>query len=347
MVHAQKDLEAMGIDVRPVDLPRPLRWANCLAGWFGSTPLRILHCRSGALLRQLMDDLQTGRYDLLYVDRFRMAPYAAAARETFKGPVIVDLPDALSLYYERAIRSPRNRFKAIVDRREYRTIPVYERELLSFGFTCLVCSEVDREHLTREKQGGSIEVVHHMVDTKEFHPQTRGDGQTRLTFTGTLYYLPNIDGLLWFREEVMPLLSDVNLTVDVVGFGATSELLQTQEDKHFNFLGYVKDMAACLYTDDIYLCPIRIAAGVRNKLLEAFAAGMATISTTMGYEGIPCKPGEHLLVADNAKDFAAAVRYLLQNPQERARLGENARRLALKCYSPEAFGSRITTLFKP
>ncbi len=346
VVQAAADLRAMEIDVRPVSLPRPLRWGNCLAGWFGSTPLRILHCRSGALQNQFLTDLRTGSYDLLFVDRFRMAPYAAAAREFFAGPVIVDLPDALSLYYKRAVQNPRNRFKAMVDRRENRTIPLYERELLSRDFTSVVCSEVDRDHLTHMVDSAHIEVIPHMVDTQEFHPRKRSDEKTCLTFTGTLYYLPNIDGLLWFREEVLPLLSGVEVETTVVGFGATSELNEIQEDKRFIFTGYVEKMAECLYENDIYLCPIRIAAGVRNKLLEAFAAGMATVSTTMGYEGIPCIPNEHLLVADTAQDFAAAVRYLLQNPSEKARLGRNARELVQHRYSAEAFGRGINRLLQ-
>ncbi len=344
VTHAEEDLRALGIEVRPVSVPRPVRWGNCLMGWFGSTPLRILHCRSQNLLEQFLNDLRTGGYDHLHVDRFRMAPYAMKAREFFQGPVTIDLPDALSLYYERAVQNPRNRFKAIVDQRESKTIPLYERELLTRDFCCVVCSEVDRDHLLHMAGSGHIEVIPHTVDTGEFHPRRRGDKETRLTFTGTLYYLPNIDGLLWFRDEVMPYLSGLKIETTVIGFGATSELSEIKEDKRFQFTGYVKNMAEFLFVDDIYLCPIRIAAGVRNKLLEAFAAGMATVSTTMGYEGIPCKPNEHLLVADNAKDFAEAVQYLIQNPEEKARLGRNARDLVLQRYSTAAFGRGINRL---
>ena len=336
----------MGIDVRSVGIPRALRWGNCLLGWFGPTPLRILHCRSGALLSQFLNDLRTGGYDWLHVDRFRMAPYAINARAFFQSPITIDLPDALSLYYERAVQNPRNRFKAIVDRRESKTIPLYEKELLGRDFTCVVCSEVDREHLLQTMDTARIEVIPHRVDTGEFSPRRRGDGETHLTFTGTLYYLPNIDGLLWFHDEVMPYLKAVPVRTTVVGFGATSELDRIKEDRSFLFTGYVKNMAESLFEEDIYLCPIRIAAGVRNKLLEAFSAGMATVSTSMGYEGIPCKPGEHLLVADTARDFADAVRYLVHNPEEKARLGRNARVLVEEKYSAEAFGMNLDTLFR-
>jgi polysaccharide biosynthesis protein PslH len=345
VVHAGDDLRAMGIDVRSVTVPHPLRWGNCLSGWFGSTPLRILHCQSGKLLRQFLGDLRTGQYDFLHVDRFRMAPYAIQAAQFFRGPITIDLPDALSLYYQRAVQNPRNPFKAVVDRRENRTIPLYENELLSHDFTCIVCSEVDRDHLLQTAESARIEVIPHMVDIEEFHPRKRENDEIRLTFTGTLYYLPNIDGLLWFRQEVMPFLSDLDVQTSVVGFGATSELNEVKEDKHFVFTGYVNKMSEYLYEEDIYLCPIRIAAGVRNKLLEAFAAGMATVSTPMGYEGIPCKPDEHLLVANTAKDFADAVRYLLKNPDEKARLGKNAREFVQQRYSPAAFGNQINALF--
>jgi glycosyltransferase involved in cell wall biosynthesis len=73
---------------------------------------------------------------------------------------------------------------------------------------------------------------------------------------------------------------------------------------------------------------------------------MATVSTRLGYEGIDCIPGEHLLAADSAEDFASTVRYLLEHPEERERLGRNARALVERDFSPQAFGDRIEAIYR-
>jgi glycosyltransferase involved in cell wall biosynthesis len=250
------------------------------------------------------------------------------------------------MYYERAIQNPRHWAKAWIDRREHRVIPAYERKVLEWDLENIVCSEVDRARLLSHRPEARIHVIPNMVDVEEFHPRKRTDStEPRLLFTGTLYYLPNIDGLLWLQREVMPLLKNPVPRVKVLGFGATSELDPVKNDPQFQFEGYVENMAEHLDQGDLYLCPLRVGAGVRFKLLEAFSAGMATISTTLGYEGIPCTPGEHLLVADTPEEFAEAIARLLADPLERERIGNNAREFVLERYSVEAAGRALEAVY--
>lgn len=339
-------LGEIGVEVIPTAVPRFSRWLNCAVGFPTRIPLRVLHCRSRNLLENLRKTLAEGGYDILHIDRFRLAPYGIEARKTFSGPIVVDFPDALSLYYRRAVENPRHFLKKWIDRRENRVIPPYEKEVLRADLSPLVCSDLDRNCLLEHGVEREIHTIPNMVDVEEFRPRSRSDGEVRGTFTGTLYYLPNIDGLLWLKEEVAPLLKDHPLPIDVIGYGAGSELDSLRGDARFRMVGYVENMAEHLYRDDIYLCPLRVGAGIRFKLLEAFAAGMATVSTTLGFEGIPCVPGEHLLAADSPGEFAAAIRRLVEDPGERRRIGENARSFVLERYSAHAAGLQLEALYR-
>lgn len=340
---AEQDLRALGVDVRPVRVPKWKRWGNCLLGLPSQTPLRILHCKSPALRAQIESDLAADRYDLLLIDRFRMAPYGFGAAERKKIPVVVDFPDALSLYYGRATQFPRRFAERQIDLHEQTRIPVYEKRILESGMTTLVCSEIDRAHLLAAARQAHVGVVPHTVDTDEFVPRTRSGAELYGCFTGTLKYFPNVDGLLWYYRDIHPLLGNDSPRINVVGYGAGDALAEVQSDARFQFTGFVDRMADHLWTNDIYLCPLRIGAGVRNKLLEAFAAGMASVSTTLGYEGIGVTPGDHLLVGDRPEDFANAVRFLMEHPEERARLGVNARRFVEQHHSPAAVRDRLLT----
>jgi glycosyltransferase involved in cell wall biosynthesis len=275
-----------------------------------------------------------------------MAPYGLVTRQVYDGPVLIDFPDALSLYYQRMIENPRDGLAGIIDRIEVKRIPEYEKKLLQTTCEILVCSEVDRRFLLERSPGSTIHVLPHRVNTSEFHPRSREDGSPRLVFTGTLGYEPNVDALLYLASEILPQIEIQPGEVQVVGYGDDPRIAHLRRDDRYHFTGFVPSMAEHLFSDDIYLCPLRIAAGLRNKLLEAFAAGMPVISSTIGYEGIDCIPGEHLLVADTSEEFTAAIEHLRNCPEERKRLGENARKLAVENYSQEVFVQRINSLYK-
>ncbi len=343
---AASKLETLGIEVRSHTLSRPKRWANCLFGLFSSTPLRVLHCKSRSFERYLRQLLEQQEFDVLHFDRFRLASYGMKIMTEFQGPVVIDFPDSLSLYYRRAVDNPRHFLKKWIDRRENRVTPDFEKRVLQSGMTTIVCSELDRDCLFDHSPDACIEVIPNMVDIDEFTPRSKESEEVMGVFTGTLYYLPNIDGLLWLKDEVLPLLDGIDFPTQVIGYGATSELESLENDSRIDMVGYVENMADHLYLEDIYLCPLRVGAGIRFKLLEAFSAGMATISTTLGYEGIPCTPGEHLLVADTPADFASAILYLVDHPEEKKRLGENAREFVRERYSVEATGLQLVDLYQ-
>ena len=96
--------------------------------------------------------------------------------------------------------------------------------------------------------------------------------------------------------------------------------------------GYVPDLGRCLRQSAVLVVPLLSGSGMRVKILEAFARGIPVVSTTIGVEGIDAEPGEHLLVADRPEDFARAVRRVLDDPAEAARLAGAARRLIEERY---------------
>jgi glycosyltransferase involved in cell wall biosynthesis len=77
-------------------------------------------------------------------------------------------------------------------------------------------------------------------------------------------------------------------------------------------------------------------SGTRFKILEAWAGARAVVSTTIGAEGLDGKDGEHLRIADEPEAFANAVVKLLEQGDERMRLGANGRAMYLEHYTTEA-----------
>ena len=97
--------------------------------------------------------------------------------------------------------------------------------------------------------------------------------------------------------------------------------------------GFVSDLRPHLAAAAAVVVPLRLGGGTRLKIVEAMAMGKAIVSTTLGAEGIEAVPGRDLLIEDEPAAFADAVSRLLADPDLAARIGQSARRLAVRQYS--------------
>ena len=151
-----------------------------------------------------------------------------------------------------------------------------------------------------------------------------------LLFSGKMDYRPNVDAVLWFTTAVWPLIRRRRpaTTWAIVGQKPHRRLARLPTIPGITVTGWVESVRPYLAEAGVYVLPLRIGSGTRLKLLEAMAAGKAIVSTPTGAEGFPVHANRHLLLAESAADVAAAILQLLDQPEERRRLGQAARSLA-------------------
>jgi len=157
----------------------------------------------------------------------------------------------------------------------------------------------------------------------EYHaPQPTGH-QTDLVFVGSMYWLANVDGVLWFVREVLPLIRRLRpeCSVTIAGRKPPREISDlSAADPRIVVTGTVPDVRPYLWGAAASIVPLRIGGGTRLKIYESMAAKVPIVSTTIGAEGLERKDGENILLADSAEDFAARCLTLLESPAERARI---------------------------
>jgi len=108
--------------------------------------------------------------------------------------------------------------------------------------------------------------------------------------------------------------------------------------------GWVEDIRPYLSQAEVCVVPLRIGGGTRLKIFEAMSMGKAIVSTTIGAEGLPLRPDEHLLIADDPAHFARSTLALLRNPERRRSLGATARELVLQNYSWRMVAKRFSDI---
>jgi polysaccharide biosynthesis protein PslH len=278
-------------------------------------------------MRNLIDDLvKKNRFDVVHADQLNMAQYALRVPAPCRA---LDAHNALWLLYRRLWETMSPGPKKWLLGRDWRLLKHYEGEMLRRFDTVLAVSEEDRAAL-QEAAGEPIKIniIPITVDTDEFVPVVRDPSAGRLLHIGTMYWPPNVDGVIWFIKEVLPLIHAKRPEVefDVVGARPPQELLdQAAKSREVNVTGYVEDPTPYLRKAGAMVVPLRAGGGMRVKILNALAQGLPVVTTSIGCEGIDVEHGHQVMIADEPEDFAQAALRLLDDRVYANGLGKNGR----------------------
>ncbi len=170
------------------------------------------------------------------------------------------------------------------------------------------------------------------MDPYYFSPYDNEEDETKLVFTGSMDWQPNEDAVIYFSQEIFPLIRSElsNMKFLIVGSNPTSKVLSLSNIPGVYVTGLVDDVRPYIADASIYVVPLRIGGGTRLKILQALAMKKAVVSTSIGCEGIDVEPDKDLIVSDDPNDFASQVIMLSRNKDLRKRLGENGRSLIYK-----------------
>ncbi len=157
-------------------------------------------------------------------------------------------------------------------------------------------------------------------------------------------YYPNTQAVLFFAKNCWPLIREQVPTATwlIVGKNPPFEVQRLATTlPGVTVTGTVPDVRPYLVTSAVAIAPIQAGSGTRLKILESLASQKATVSTTVGCEGLAVVPEKHLLVADTPAAFVQAVVTLLHNPQMRNALGYAGRALVEAEYSWDRCGEQL------
>jgi glycosyltransferase involved in cell wall biosynthesis len=199
-------------------------------------------------------------------------------------------------------------------------------------------SEREAGWLRQNAPGATVIVVPNTIDVPATMPDRNPAGP--LLFVGGLNWFANADGLRWFMADIWPLLkaAEPDLCFNIVGQPARSGTAGIDFKRPgVTFLGAVDRLEQAYAHSAIVVVPLRVGAGTRLKILEAFARGLPVVSTAMGADGLDVVAGRHFLEASTPEAMAAAVARLRRD----ATLAERLRREAYALVSEKYAGDGV------
>lgn len=315
-----------------------LRNARALvkAGITGA-PTIIVRDELGGMRRLLFDLVRSQSFDVIHADQTSMAQYALFAKSEVpdrkahaSARTLLDAHNALYRVFGQLGSSEPAWLKRQFYRRESRALARYEKRLVEMFDQVTYVTERDRVALEggTHDGDGSPRVLPICCDLADRAPIQPSPTPRYVTHLGTMFWPPNIDGVLWFAREVWPSVLDrvPQARFQIIGKRPPPEIESLASDfQGVDVSGYVADPTPQLSRTAAFIVPLHAGAGMRVKIIDAWCWGIPIVSTTVGAEGIKARDGEHLLIADDASSFADAVVSLLSEPETRERLRRNGR----------------------
>lgn len=220
-----------------------------------------------------------------------------------------------------------------------RRMRAYEERMCRNSLHVVAVSPIDAQRMRDMFKIDNVSDVATGVNVDYFRRPEGREAEIDLIFVGSMDWLPNIDGMLWFVKEILPLIRKQKpaCRVAIAGRKPGPEISAlTAADPLVEVTGTVPDVRPYLWNSQVSILPLRIGGGTRMKVYEAMAASLPVVSTSVGIEGLAGEPGRDLLVGDSPEEFAEHCVSLLNDRNLRSGIGESGFRLVNESCSWEA-----------
>lgn len=307
------------------------------------TPPSVLHIYSAEIQDWVDDAVRAGKYEVITCEHSVNEIYV---RSQFRQqlPTVVNIHSSVYGSCQNQLETGISE-NSLRDRLNLPLLRRYEQRYCSKFSGIVVTTEEDRQQLQEFIPDSHITIIPNGVDLTEFPARAVDPGGHRLIFIGAMDNLQNIDAVCFFSQSVLPELQKryPDTTLAIVGSRPAESVLALSKRPGITVTGRVPSMVEYLHKATVCLVPMRTGFGIKNKTLEAMAAGVPVVASDRGLEGLAVEPPgvpRRALRANRIDEYIEAISQLFDNPQLRSELSRNGRQLVETEYTWDSAGQR-------
>lgn len=322
---------------------RPRTGLQYLARLARPYPRRAEHAWNPAMWRAIERRIRARRYDIAHLfGGIQVYEYRHALATL---PAIIVPYESHALRLERAVHDSPSTRERLRLRGAWLGARIYER-IICRGFErVVVLGDADRDALRRASRHSRIEVIPNGVDVAE---TARAGREPLMIFVGNFSYEPNARAASILVDAVLPRVRQQvpDARALLVGPSPSDHLLAAARGGAVDVTGWVPDVDPWLARAAVCVAPLTQGAGIKNKILEAMAAGLPVVTTPVGCEGIAAVDGEQVLIASSVDDLAALTVRVLRDPALGRRIGDAARAFVRRHHGWTDVAARYEALYQ-
>jgi sugar transferase (PEP-CTERM/EpsH1 system associated) len=323
--------------------------SKIIRGTFGSTPLPVLNYTTDSMKRALESLLHEQDFDIVQIESIHLMSYLpiiAAARQ--RSLIICDWHNIESELMGRYSEREPNLLKRAYAGKTARLMGEFERRAMHEFDAHITVSQRDAQQLRTLNRDARVLVIENGVDTA-YYEEAAASGSLalgkpkRIVFVGSMDYHANIDGAVSFARDVWPLLRNRHPEVifTIVGRDPAPEVRELRSTPGIKVTGTVDDVRPFYREALAAIVPLKVGGGSRLKILEAMAAGVPIVSTTLGAEGLDVHDGHNILIADTDMQLSEKLISVIESKELRQRISTAGRALISERYDWSRLGANL------
>ena len=329
-------------EVRMAEVDNRITPLGAFANLFSDESYHISRFQSKRFTQALEQWLSAERFDAFLLETPYLSPYIETIRRYSAAPIILRAHNVECEVWERHAallpQGPKRWYLSYLAKKLRR----YEEAMLPQYDLLLAITERDLACFRAMGFRGKGIAFPVGVSLEEYPDCSGAEGPLSLGFIGAMDWAPNAEGIRWFMTSVWPELQRAfpELQLEVAGRNMPAWVRQFSGPKA-RMLGEVEDARAFMARHTVLLAPILSGSGVRIKVIEGMAMGKVVLSTSVGMEGIPARPGQEVLIADSRAEFVEQVRYLYDHPGQVREIGHRARACIGAHFNRDALAKKL------
>lgn len=274
----------------------------------------------------LIKKLQENTFDIIHIEGLFMAPYMSVIKKYSRAKITLRAHNVEHLIWDRLIKNEKSALKKWYLNLQNQRLKKLELAILGQVDGIVPITSYDMELMQglglKKKYCVSptgILLDRYKVDKSSIHTNT-------FFHLASMDWMPNLEAVDWFLDQVWkPFLKNEKVEFELAGRFMPNKYIEFAE-ANLKVQGAVENNIDFYNQHEVMIVPLQSGSGMRIKIVEGLALGKIIVSTSIGAEGIPVTHGENILIADSPKEFAEAIKSLIDNKEMKDKISLNARK---------------------
>jgi glycosyltransferase involved in cell wall biosynthesis len=303
-----------------LDKRSPGFFAQLVKGVFSPVPVAVSRFHPPGMSEFLENLIRTEGFDKAVVDHLAPTAYFPRLEQA-----VFFQHNVETVIWRRHVEHATNPLRRMYFRMQAERMYEYERRVSRASGHIVAVSAIDADEMRKLFDVTRVSEIPTGVNMEYFTPTEAAKATTDLVFIGSMDWLPNVDGMLYFVREILPIIRRTRpeTTLAIVGRTPPPEIVELgKQDPQIQVTGTVPDIRPHVWGAKLSVVPLRIGGGTRLKIYESMAARVPVVSTTIGAEGLEINPPGDIRIADTPEAFAAECLELLSDDKTRRNIAD-------------------------